>query len=827
MQNAFLEFFRNVFSLTILCLILTCSLFASPEKVLHNFISYPLGANPQGPLIADASGNLYGVAQFGGNHPFGVVFRLSKDSHGTWITTVLHSFEGGTTDGIGPEGGLTLDNAGNLYATTLLGGASGCGIVFQLSAGAHDKWTEKILYNFLASQNDGCWPVGTLAFDAAGNLYGRTVLGGSAEAGTVFKLTRSSNGWSESVLYQFSDTSGSPGGVILDNSGNLYGIDSGDVFQLVESHGAWVENILCSCDANGSLIMDTDGNLYGNSSFGAYGGVFELKHMKKGWNPITLYSFSGGSDGSQPWQGLTFDSTGNIYGVTQDGGKLGNCFDGFGCGTVFELIRSGSNHWTHKVLHTFMSDNDGEAPNTLLMDAAGTLYGTTMLGGDRYCTTDPDNSGCGTVFSLTHPANGQWKYRKVLVLAVGDGQKPQGQLSADSSGSLFGTAASGGAYNGGIVFELAQKSNRAWKETILHSFGGPHDGFAPAGNLLFDSSGSIYGVTTYNPFNDGYGFGKIFHLAPNQDGSWSEELLHSFTGYPKDGANPLAGLVADSSGNLYGTTAYGGSGRCADQSNSPIGCGTVFELSPSKNGGWSETILHVFTGYPSDGLLPDTTLLIDPEGNLYGSTAEGGEDSSCIDANFNFGCGSIFKLSSGAGGKWTESAYYSFSIASGTGVTPSGLTFDPTGKLYGAAINSGAYNGGTFYQVTTGSGGKWVVTPVFAFGSYKGDGLGPNNVTFDIIGNAFGTTSFGGKIVDYICFYGCGTVFELTSDSNGWTERLLHVFNGPFGDGMQPSAGIIFDPSGNLYGTTSGGGPDYGYTGDLGVVGGTVFEVTP
>ena len=102
----------------------------------------------------------------------------------------------------------------------------------------------------------------------------------------------------------------------------------------------------------------------------------------------------------------------------------------------------------------------------------------------------------------------------MLVLAVGDGQKPQGQLSADSSGSLFGTAASGGAYNGGIVFELAQKSNRAWKETILHSFGGPHDGFAPAGNLLFDSSGSIYGVTTYNPFNDGYGFGKIFAPRP-------------------------------------------------------------------------------------------------------------------------------------------------------------------------------------------------------------------------------------------------------------------------------------------------------------------------
>jgi hypothetical protein len=388
---------------------------------------------------------------------------------------------------------------------------------------------------------------------------------------------------------------------------------------------------------------------------------------------------------------------------------------------------------------------------------------------------------------------------------------------------------SGGAYNGGIVFKLTRMSNRSWEETILHSFGGPHDGLAATGSLLFDSSGNLYGVTTDDHFTvvNGYGYGKAFKLTPNQDGSWSEKLLYSFTGNPKDGANPLAGLVADSNGNLYGTTAYGGSGGCEDENYFVIGCGTVFELSPSGNGGWTETILHVFTGYPSDGFLPNTTLLIDQEGNLYGSTAEGGGDSSCGDEGNNKGCGTIFKLSPGVGGKWTESAFYSFSVASGAGITPSGLSFDQHGNLYGTTTASGAYNGGTFYQVTAGSGGRWTVNPLFNFGGHKGDGLKPNSVTFDSAGNAYGTTVTGGTIVGYTCVSGCGTVFELTPGSNNWTERLLYAFNGPFGDGMQPSAGVILDTSGSLYGTTSMGGPDYGPFGSVMLVGGTVFEVKP
>ena len=391
MQNAFLEFFRNVFSLTILCLILTCSLFASPEKVLHNFISYPLGANPQGPLIADASGNLYGVAQFGGNYPFGVVFRLSRKTRTALglrrysiVSKAVQRMESARKAAslwIMPE----ISMRPRFSAVPRVAALS-----FSSPQALHDKWTKRFFTTF--------W------------LAKMTAVGQSALwLSTQRKPLRKNRAWRQCRSWhsvQIDALIQRLVGECLVPVQRYERItrrrDSRQLRQSVwdrlrrclsvsREPRSLGENILCSCDANGSLIMDTDGNLYGNSSFGAYGGVFELKHMKKGWNPITLYSFSGGSDGSQPWQGLTFDSTGNIYGVTQDGGKLGNCFDGFGCGTVFELIRSGSNHWTHKVLHTFMSDNDGEAPNTLLMDAAGTLYGTTMLGGDRYCTTDPDN----------------------------------------------------------------------------------------------------------------------------------------------------------------------------------------------------------------------------------------------------------------------------------------------------------------------------------------------------------------------------------------------------------------------------------------------------
>jgi uncharacterized repeat protein (TIGR03803 family) len=260
----------------------------------------------------------------------------------------------------------------------------------------------------------------------------------------------------------------------------------------------------------------------------------------------------------------------------------------------------------------------------------------------------------------------------------------------------------------------------------------------------------------------------------------TETVLYSFGSQTGDGYGPVAGLIFDKAGNLYGTARAGGA-----YSN-----GTVFELTAAG----SEKVLYSFGSQPGDGAVPYGGLIFDKKGNLYGTTQDGGA----------YGGGTVFELTAAG----TEKVLYSFSSQPGDGINPlAGLIFDKKRNLYGTTLNGGAYDRGTVFELTA----KGAEKILYSFGSQPGDGSGPYaaGVIFDTMGNLYGTTCYGGA-------YGEGTVFELTAAG---TEKVLYSFGSQPGDGQMPEAGLTFDKKGNLYGTTSGGGA-------YGIDEGTVFELT-
>jgi len=276
----------------------------------------------------------------------------------------------------------------------------------------------------------------------------------------------------------------------------------------------------------------------------------------------------------------------------------------------------------------------------------------------------------------------------------------------------------------------------------------------------------------------------------------TEKVLYTFTGR-EDGASPISGLIFDHEGNLYGTASAGGSVACIGTET--IGCGTVFELTPTANGGWTQTVIYSFQGGP-DGAGPNN-LIFDQQGNLFGTTTGGG-GSGCF-----FGCGSVFKLAR-ANGVWAESVLYRFQGGS-DGANPDGVVFDPKGTLYGATYLGGdlscGYQGsgcGVVFKLTPSRSGEWNETVLHRFGSTSTDGQQPNpGIVFDRKRNLYGTTEEGGTAE-----YGFGTVFELMPNSRGdWTETLLYSFSGRR-DGGIPIGGVISDKSGNLYGANYNGG---------------------
>jgi uncharacterized repeat protein (TIGR03803 family) len=402
-------------------------------------------------------------------------------------------------------------------------------------------------------------------------------------------------------------------------------------------------------------------------------------------------------------------------------------------------------------------------------------------------------AGCGLLFALFGPFQFAhagsfdllWSFKGP---AQGDGAFPQAGLMRDASGDLFGTTAGGGAYSMGAVFEIAADGT----ESVLYSFKGGNDGAAPLSQLIADAAGNFYGTTARGGTGS---VGTIFKLAPNG----KETVLYSFQQNGKDGVVPLAGLVMDPAGNLYGTTQGGGT-SCYDDRG---GCGTVFEFTA----GGKEKILHSFTGYGSDGALPYYgSLVMDQSGNLYGTTGLGGAND----------VGAIFEVTPGG----TETVLHSCDyISEPDCVSPyGGLAIDQSGNLYGTS-EEGGYRDGDVFEIGPDGG----FSELYEFTDRKDSMYPITGVILDQSGNLFGTTV--GTAGKPWCGPGCATVFKLAPDG---TETVLHRFLKKK-LGAYPQTQLISDGNGNLYGTTvSGGDGDSGkHCGEIeGPNGcGTVFRV--
>lgn len=374
--------------------------------------------------------------------------------------------------------------------------------------------TEVVLHSFSAN-SDGCNPLAGLLL-AKNVLYGTTTGCGPTGWGTVFKIAvhKKAAKDKEKIFYAFKGTP--------------------DAF-LPES----------------GVIQDAEGNLYGSTCCGGatnHGSIFELSVLQGGKPKETvLYNFVGGADGFGPTGQLAMDGAGNFYGTAAGGDS--ECDPPSGCSIVFKVTPQG----TEQVLHSFSGSPDGATPYDagVVVDGAGNLYGTTIVGG---------TFGLGTVFEVTSTGS-----EKILYNFAGgsDGAYPQAGLVRDAQGNLYGTTAGGGDTGLGVVFEVTASG----VEKVLHTFAGTPDGNYPYANVTLDAQGNVYGTTYYGGTANA---GTVFKITA----AGVESVLYSFLDSP-DGAHPVAGVVLDSKGNLYGTTIFGGGTEC-----SPYGCGTVFEVVP-------------------------------------------------------------------------------------------------------------------------------------------------------------------------------------------------------------------------------------------------------
>jgi uncharacterized repeat protein (TIGR03803 family) len=401
-----------------------------------------------------------------------------------------------------------------------------------------------------------------------------------------------------------------------------------------------------------------------------------------------LYVFTGGADGGQPLSDLIFDAHGNLYGTTHDGGA-------FGDGTVFELTPGSIGGWSETVLHSFHKDGkDGAHPSSgLTFDKAGNLWGTTENGGT-------DNTGTpviigGTVFELSPGPNGTWSE---TVFSFQHANIHSG-LIFDKAGNIYGTTMSDPRlYGGGTVFKLARSSNGTYGLTTLYAFRQTRiqfmantpfiDGIMPLAGVIFDAEGNLYGTTSAEGAGTTSNSGTVFKLTRGPNGAWAETVLHNFNFNAGDAASPLTAMIFDNNGNLYGT-AGGGAFRS----------GTVFELAPSPSGKWSENIIHAFNNGNGDGYAPHCHLILDAAGNLYGTSSGGG----------TFSNGTVFELSPDQSGSWSETVLHAFSSDRAEGDDPqAGVIFDAEGNLYGTTSRGGGGRNdpgyGVVFEILAGSG---------------------------------------------------------------------------------------------------------------------------
>jgi len=387
-------------------------------------------------------------------------------------------------------------------------------------------------------------------------------------------------------------------------------------------------------------------------------------------------------------------------------------------------------------------------------------------------------------FVLDTGAWAQLKYKRLHSFRENRGISPAAGLIFDAAGNLYGTTSGGSTGSDSSVFELAPNPDGGWTWSMIANLGGAWT----FGGLVFDTAGDLYGTTAIGGLGNPYEFGSIFELVPDPGGTWTMMGLPATldVNYPE-------GLAIDSMGNLYGTySIFVPVGECEQ-----FECGAVFELTQNSDGTWTNTTLYSFSG-GNDGALPDSVPVLDAAGNIYGTTSQAGA----------YGYGTIWQLKPQEGGGWAEYTLYAFNNGRNGGNPQAGLSADAAGNFYCTTSSGGAYGYGTVFMV--GLADRQIhVLHQFTGGK---DGANPNGtVVVDASGNVYGATPKGGA-------YSSGVVFKLIPSSGGrWTEQVLHQFTGG-SDGAGPNGGLIFDSSGNLYGTTYGGGIN-----DNGVV----FEITP
>jgi uncharacterized repeat protein (TIGR03803 family) len=379
-----------------------------------------------------------------------------------------------------------------------------------------------------------------------------------------------------------------------------------------------------------------------------------------------LHDFTGGADGYQPVAGLTKDAAGNFYGTTYRGGE-----GGFTSGVVFKF-KSRHSGWTLSTLADFGNDDNGYNPESrVAVGPDNAIYSSTLFGG-----VGCGGNGCGTIFKLVPAASVPRTARNLDAKTVlhrfsgPDGAKPLGDLVFDAAGNLYGTTASGGAYNGGTVFELSPTAD-GWEYKVLYSFAGGADGYQPLGGVVVDQAGNLYGTTQQGGAPNNYG--TVFELSPSGNG-WTYQLLHVFKD-TTDGGWPVGGLIFDPYGNLFGTASVGG----------PTGGGTVFELSRFQ-GTWIFSMLYNLPAGNGPG--PQATLVMDAYGNLYGTTTDNGADY----------VGTVFELSPSVAG-WVLTTLHTFFYGDG-GRPISNLVLDADGNLYGTTSEGGMYGGGNIFEIT-------------------------------------------------------------------------------------------------------------------------------
>lgn len=657
---------------------------------LYTFTGALDGGAPAGRLTFDTSGALYGVTRAGGANKAGVVYRLVPDAaRAQWTYEKLWDIE--TPDG---RGGSALasdpvfDRAGALYMATAATRTTQGGVIRLVRpAPGETAWKRQFLYRF-AGGVDGARP-GPITLGLDGSVFGMAGAGGAAGFGQIFRISPpdpGQTGWTKTALYDFqgdADGGAPAGGLLIDTAGALYGSTSrvttagrGLIFRLTPPQGgagAWTKEnlaVFAGGDANAldSLTFDANGWLLlaardgGATGVGAIYNILIPPYGITNKNKTLVEDFSGGADVTP-----VFGPDGALYGVAkrQDYGNVPSP-----CSYAYKKIppAAGESVWTGAVVGYFGGRPEPcRASGSLVFADKGELYGFTRDGGTY--------NSQGTLYRIkpgSFSASALFNFSDSSM-----GSAPIGRPLLDTSGAVFGATIEGGAYNRGLVFKLTPGAS--WTQTIIHDFGAPGDGQTPAGDLIFDSFGAIYGATTYGGAG---GKGAVFRITPPPGGSgaWNSEVLFSFSGV--DGAEPRGGLTLDTDGSLFGVTRIGGA----------YNQGTVYRLAPPSGGhtNWTHTVIASFRGN-LDGAYPTSGVIIGRNHFLHGTTIAGGAS----------GCGLVYRLipPDAANPQWRRMWLHTFACGADGDRPFAGLVSSTHGELYGVTDRGGRYNKGELFKL--------------------------------------------------------------------------------------------------------------------------------